>query len=278
MESLPNELICQIGRYLSLTDRTRFRLTCWTYYSIFPDPLENVFQPHQRCHYYRLTSSFERYPRAVDYTPSYSAKMAVAMQLCRDRGLSLSLVMPHVNLPIKQNHLLMAREYGLRDPRIYELTSDTNSIAGNLWTGPMRELIQRSINRTLILIVCNFRGGWHQIAMMMQKLDLSHSRILIHLPAYPSGTSQLHTTLKLLGVLSDPDYSPFPPIVEHHLTPARTWYQVRDWCNRHCSSHNNHIVETLLSDQSSRKSLFLPTLIQVTRQVLLKRFGFTMLR
>jgi hypothetical protein len=277
MESLPNELIYQIGQYLSVHDRTRFRMTCWTYYSIFRDHLETIFQPHQRCHYYRLTFSMKRYPRVIDYSPTYSGKMAVAMQLCRDRGLSLSLVMPpNVNLSIKQNHLLMAQEYGLRDPRIYELTSDTNSIAGNLWTGPMRELIQRSIYGTLILIGCNFRGVWHRVAMMMQKLDLSQSRILIHVPAYPSGTSQLHTTLKLLGVLSDPDYSPFPPIVEHHLTPVKTWYQVRDWCNHHCSAHDNHIVETLLSDRSSRKSLFLPTLIQVTRQVLLKQFGFTM--
>lgn len=125
MESLPNELIVQIGQQLSIQDQTRFRLTCWTYYSLFPDPLESVFYPPQRCLYYRLYFAFQRYPRVVDYSPSRLGKMAVTMRLCRDLGLSLTLITPpYSKRSIIENYLAMAMEYGIPDPKLIAIDGD----------------------------------------------------------------------------------------------------------------------------------------------------------
>jgi hypothetical protein len=119
MESLPLELVDVIGKFLTITEQNRLRLTCWTYYQLFRDGLDHVMTPTQRNHYYKLLFCFQHHHVAIDNSPNELEKLTVALILCRLLDLSFTCILsPSDDFPTHMSCIQLAQHYGVRDPII----------------------------------------------------------------------------------------------------------------------------------------------------------------
>ena len=183
MESLPLELIDQIGQHLSIRDQTRLRLTCQTYYSLFRNVLESVLSPRQRNLYYHLLFCLERHLFAMDESANETEKLVVALVLCRILNLSFTLIIPPPDKPsIATEYLNLAQQYGVKDPMITSPLGLYNKI--HFWASQWN---QRLVEGTLIVVHNNDASGMRIVVRAVWQQHLGRSRILY----YPSASATL---------------------------------------------------------------------------------------
>lgn len=194
MESLPLELVDAIGKHLTLKDQHRLRLTCWTYYQLFPDGLDAVMTPKQRNHYYKLLFCFQHHHVAIDESPNEVEKLTVALILCRMLDLSFTFIVPPADKLI--GYFELAQRYGVRDPMITSVESLEEKIIMRPRymfqpTQISNEWINRVTSRTLIVV--SGKNDPAEVRRTMRMLSLSgesfeyaeclkQSRIIYHPP------------------------------------------------------------------------------------------------
>jgi hypothetical protein len=193
METLPVELIDQIGSYLSWWDRHRFRQTCRDYAQLFPPPEFMDLPVISRHHVGRILRVLETSPGVIDGSPILTPmKHCCLMAVCRELGLTLTILgKPHLFL---NEYRKLAQPYGITDVAMGESFDDIT------WN-------QRIQSGTLVLYPVT--SSRHMPLSYASRLastiqSKSRSRIIFDTPYTSLSLEVLQTIALVLGIISWP--------------------------------------------------------------------------